>query len=338
MRLLSLLFAICALPAFARAHDLGAMSVTFTPRADRQMTIEVVVDLEHASLRDTDPADIARLVHSGSEVRFDGALAETSLDFVREETSPGGSARVVVGLHCPIPDAARGVTWKSTLPKGQYIVRMSGDSTQAQWLEGARQSRALTLSSAPRAGLGWIVAQYVGLGFTHIVPEGLDHILFVLGLFLLGGGARPLLSQVTAFTLAHSLTLGLAMYGVVHVPPSIVEPAIAISIAYVAIENILTGKCTRRRTAVVFAFGLLHGLGFAGVLRDLGLPRADVLPALVSFNIGVELGQLAVIALAFLAVGVWWRARPWFRVRVAIPASVLIALTGLFWAAQRIMA
>src|SRR6185436_10418310 len=132
------------------------------------------------------------------------------------------------------------------------------------------------------------------------VPLGLDHILFVLGMFLLSPRLKPVLSQVTAFTLAHSITLGLAMYGVLALSPRIVEPLIALSIAWIAVENLTTTTLRPWRIAVVFGFGLLHGMGFAGVLHELGLPRAEFLPALVSFNVGVECGQLLVIGVAYL--------------------------------------
>ena len=182
-----------------------------------------------------------------------------------------------------------------------------------------------------------MIRQYLLLGFTHILPHGFDHILFVLGLFLLSTRWRPLLSQVTAFTVAHSITLGLTMYGVVSISPRIVEPAIALSIAYVAVENVMTTQLKPWRVGIVFAFGLLHGMGFAGVLRELGLPRSQFLTALITFNVGVELGQLAVIATAFLLVAQWYRAKPWYRQRLVIPASALIAATGVFWTVQRIL-
>jgi len=177
-----------------------------------------------------------------------------------------------------------------------------------------------------------VIRQYLTLGFTHIVPRGLDHILFVVGLFLLTTRIKPLLAQVTAFTVAHSITLGLTMYGFVSLSPRIVEPAIALSIAYIAIENLLTTELKPWRVAIVFAFGLLHGMGFAGVLRELGLPRREFLTALVSFNGGVEAGQLFVIAVAAVVFAPKWRAR------VVVPASLAIAATGLFWTVQRLIA
>jgi HupE / UreJ protein. len=182
-----------------------------------------------------------------------------------------------------------------------------------------------------------VVRQYLLLGFTHIVPYGLDHILFVTGIFLLTTKLRPILLQVTAFTIAHSITLGLTIYGLVSLSPRIVEPAIALSIAYVAIENVTTSELKPWRIAIVFAFGLLHGMGFAGVLRELGLPRSEFLTALVTFNLGVKAGQLTVIAVIFCSFAYWFRMKPWYRSRFVVPASVLIACTGIFWTIQRIV-
>lgn len=179
-----------------------------------------------------------------------------------------------------------------------------------------------------------VAARYLVLGFLHILPKGLDHILFVVGLFLLAARWRPLLWQVSAFTLAHTVSLALATFGVVSAPPRLVEPLIALSIAYVAVENLFTRELKPWRPFVVFAFGLLHGLGFAGVLSELGLPKGEVIPALISFNVGVEFGQLAVLAAAFLLFGLW-RDRPWYRKVIVVPASVAIAAMGLFWAVER---
>jgi len=181
-----------------------------------------------------------------------------------------------------------------------------------------------------------LAGRYLVLGFEHILPRGLDHILFVLGLYLLGNRLRPLLLQVTAFTVAHSLTLGLSLYGVLHLSPRIVEPLIALSIAFVAVENLCTSELKPWRPFVVFCFGLMHGMGFAGVLTSLGLPRREFATALLTFNAGVEMGQLTVISLAFLAIG-WFRHRSWYRRGVVIPLSGAIAATGLFWTVQRIL-
>jgi hypothetical protein len=181
------------------------------------------------------------------------------------------------------------------------------------------------------------VKQYLTLGYTHILPKGLDHILFVLGIFLLSPRLKTMLLQVTAFTVAHSITLGLTMYGIVSLSPRIVEPLIALSIAYVAIENLVTTELKPWRLALVFSFGLLHGMGFAGVLKGLGLPREEFLTALLTFNLGVEGGQLTVIAAAALCV-FWFRRRAWYRTMVVVPASLAIAVVGIYWTFTRLAA
>lgn len=172
-------------------------------------------------------------------------------------------------------------------------------------------------------------------GFEHILPEGLDHILFVLGLFLLCRAWRPILIQVTTFTVAHTITLALATLGYVSVNPRIVEPIIAISIAVVALENIFRPTYGRFRVLTVFVFGLIHGLGFAQRLIDERIPSGSVISSLLGFNLGVEFGQLAVIALA-VAATFWMKDEDKYRRWVVIPASGLIALAGLFWAYQRL--
>lgn len=183
----------------------------------------------------------------------------------------------------------------------------------------------------------WVaLGRYVKLGFRHILPEGLDHILFVLGLFLLSVRTKDLIKQITAFTVAHSLTLGLAVYGVVRLPSSIVEPLIAASIAFVAVENMVSKEMRAWRPIVVFGFGLVHGLGFAGGLKDIGLARRDFLSALVGFNVGVEVGQLTVVTVAILAVG-WWSKSEKYRSYVITPASAAIAMIAIFWTFQRVL-
>ncbi|MEO0814020.1 MAG: HupE/UreJ family protein, partial [Myxococcota bacterium] len=159
--------------------------------------------------------------------------------------------------------------------------------------------------------------------------------LFVLGLFLLSPRARPLLWQVSAYTVAHSVTLGLAMAGIWQLPGDIVEPVIAASIVYVAIENLYTSELNPWRPVLVLLFGLLHGLGFAGVLGEIGMPTDGFFTALLSFNVGVELGQLAVIAIAFALV-FQIRERPTYRRWVVIPTSAVIALIGFYWTIERV--
>ena len=179
-----------------------------------------------------------------------------------------------------------------------------------------------------------VVPEFVGLGFRHIVPDGLDHILFILGLFFLARDVHTLLLQVTLFTMAHSLTLGLAMKGLLTVNTQVVEVFIALSIAFIAAENLMGERLSRWRPWMVFGFGLIHGLGFAHSFGVIPVRSADFMEALFSFNVGIELGQLVVVGLAFALVAAWWR-RDWYLDLVARPASISIALAGVYLAVER---
>ncbi len=239
-----------------------------------------------------------------------------------------------VGFIARIP--AAGITATSLLEEG------GSESEPFAWAAAApgRKPAAASpppLPAGPERG-PWTreLAVFLRAGFRHIVPAGADHMLFVLGLFFLGITWRKLLAQTTVFTVAHATTLYLATVGIFSLPGRWVEPAIALSIAFIALENVRSPKLSPARLAVVFGFGLVHGLGFASGLRELPLPRHDFLLALLGFNFGVDFGQLFVLGLAFLAVG-WCRDRPWFRARVAVPCSLGIAVVGLGWAVQRIV-
>ncbi len=182
-------------------------------------------------------------------------------------------------------------------------------------------------------------ALYIKIGVQHILPGGLDHILFVLALFFSTSRLRPLLIQISAFTVAHTATLALVASGALSPPANVVEPLIAATIAFVALENIVFKNMTRWRPFVVFGFGLIHGMGFAGFFGSLGLPEGQFWSALIGFNIGVEIGQLSVILAAFL---IFLPIRRWisdtgFRHFCAWPASGLIGLTGLYWTVERLL-
>ena len=172
-------------------------------------------------------------------------------------------------------------------------------------------------------------------GFVHVVPLGVDHILFVLGLFLLSRQWKPLLLQVTMFTVAHTITLGLATLGFVTIESSIVEPLIAASIAVVALENIFFPGYKPRRLVIVFAFGLIHGLGFAGALSEFELHPTSLVAGLFGFNLGVEAGQLAILSIAF-ALTLFIKKQEDYRKYIVIPGSTVIACMGVYWTLARI--
>ncbi len=190
-----------------------------------------------------------------------------------------------------------------------------------------------TLEKAPPGNVMWF---YLKLGFTHILPQGFDHILFVIGLCLLSNKIKVILWQATAFTVAHSITLALSMKGLIVAPSVVVEPIIALSILFVAIENILLTELKAWRIIIVFMFGLIHGMGFASALNEIGLPRNQFGLSILSFNIGVELGQITVISSVFLLIVIPLGNKPYYRKRVVYPLSIAIGLVALFWTVQRV--
>mgnify|MGYP003111194629 FL=1 len=253
-------------------------------------------------------------------------------------------------LSAQVPEGASvTVSWPEGA--GDLVVRQQGVAEPFTGLiAGGGSSPAFALAGGnDQTGLQ-AFAGYIPVGFDHILPKGLDHILFVLGLFFLSTQLAPLIWQVSAFTLAHTVTLAAGALGLVSVPGSIVEPLIAASIVYVAVENIFARGLTRWRPFVVFGFGLLHGLGFASVLAEFGLPQEQFVPALIGFNVGVELGQLTVIAMAFILIwlGVFAARRaalagveelvteyPVMFRAVSVTGSLVIALIGVWWVIER---
>jgi hydrogenase/urease accessory protein HupE len=345
--------------AAVHAHEIGTTRVAVLFTEGRTYDVEIVTDATAlaeklaASAGGTAPADASPARLQAFLTSFDGRFRQRlKLAFDASETRPaiaysvasgsdvGAAPLATIRLTGPIPPEARHFTWTYAWTFASYalLVRSaaSGNPSTA-WLEGGQSSAPFEVTApAPpvdRRSTAW---RYFTLGFTHILPHGLDHMLFVLGIYLLSGRARSVLCQVSAFTVAHSITLGLSMYGVVAVSPRIVEPLIALSIAYVAIENLFLSELKSWRVALVFAFGLLHGMGFAGALQELGLPRSEFVTALVTFNGGVEAGQLAVIGAAFLLVGRHCANRSWYRSRIVVPASLLIACTAVYWTIERL--
>jgi hydrogenase/urease accessory protein HupE len=358
-------FALCAVVlalfcgAAVHAHEIGTTRVSVLFQEDRTYDVEIVTDaatlvekLEASAGEslppDADSARLQSLLTSHDEkfrqrvkLAFNASDARPAITHsVATAIDAASPAVATIRLTGQIPPDARQFTWTYGWTFASYALTIRGAASEnvtTEWLEGGKKSApfALTVPAPPvgRLDTAW---RYLKLGFTHIVPDGLDHMLFVLGIYLLSRRARSVLWQVSAFTVAHSITLGLSMYGLVAVSPRIVEPLIALSIAYVAIENIFVSELKGWRVALVFAFGLLHGMGFAGALKELGLPRSEFVTALLTFNLGVEAGQLAVIGAAFVLVGWHFADRAWYRSRIVVPASTLIACTAVFWTIQRL--
>jgi hydrogenase/urease accessory protein HupE len=361
----------CFVAIEAQAHRLRPAIVTISFAQANSVDVEISLNMEavlagispthedtddspnapvYEQLRAMQPDALAERIRefeasylAGIRVAFDGQAVGLNLTGVQvPEVGDTALQRLsTLSLRGAVPAGATAFTWTYATELGASAVRVGptrDNIIRTSFVDAGTTSEVFPLDDTLVAKTTAEVAvEYLVLGFEHIVPKGLDHILFVLGIFFLSLHWKPLLYQVTAFTIAHSITLGLSLYGLVSLPPSIVEPLIALSICYVAIENVLTRELKPWRVYVVFAFGLLHGLGFAGVLLELGLPRSEFLTALITFNVGVELGQLTVITAAFATAGYWFRNRPWYRQRIVIPVSLVIAMTGAYWTIERVI-
>ena len=266
------------------------------------------------------------------------------LDSIQVEDNPAitlpRSSKIKISAPLDPNDASVRFGWNAAL--GPLVIRQQSQTERPEnlytaYLEPGAISAPIKSQGVTTQPVFTIMLDYAKIGFVHIVPKGLDHILFVLGLFFYAARWRPLLGQVTLFTLAHTTTLMLASTGHIVVSPNLVEPLIAASIIYVAFENLRSERLHAGRLVVIFTFGLLHGLGFASILGEIGLADGQFMISLISFNIGVELGQLAVLVPAFLLFGVAAGNALWYRRLIAIPASYLIGAIGIWMLITRLV-
>ncbi|MCC7273513.1 MAG: HupE/UreJ family protein [Alphaproteobacteria bacterium] len=336
--LAALLALLLAAPAPAAAHTGG--STGFARISAHGQTVRYSLSLGPEVLggapgaaRDLDA--LAALVAARIAIAADGRACAATPGTVTPPTADRVNVVVVVHYACAAPVYA--LTVRDDLAEAlgaDYHTLASferaGGSDQIVFQPDRREARVVMAdpgSAAPATGTAAVGAlAFFELGIEHILL-GFDHILFVVALLLGGGGFAALLAIVTAFTVAHSITLGLSVLDIVTLPASIVEPIIALSIAYVALENIVPGRRISRRWAVAFLFGLVHGFGFAGALAELELRPASLVASLLAFNLGVEAGQALVIAL-LLPPLLWIRRYAWQR-RAVAAASILLLVAGL---------
>jgi hypothetical protein len=298
-------------------------------------------------------AEITRLATSHLALSAAGKACawENTAPLQLDRHSDGTYAVLSLVAHCPGLESglkARYALFFDVDPSHRGLVQwIAPGSASGQALIFGTESAGQSLALQP-AGAWETLRQYLLDGVWHIWI-GYDHILFLLALLLpavlmrregqwapaprLDGAVKEVLKVVTAFTLAHSITLSLAALGVISLPSRLVESAIAASVIVAALNN-LRGTIEMKRWVMAFVFGLIHGFGFASVLADLGLPKDALVLALVGFNVGVELGQLVIVAV-FLPLAFWLRATKFYRVGVLMAGSVLVALLAGWWLLQR---
>jgi hypothetical protein len=339
----ALLFvALAVVAGTARAHAIGVSRGDYRASAGH-------VDAEIALAR----GDVALLVGSGDVAAAAPAMQAAIVDAIHvsadgaacagilEGAAPVEGDGVVIHAKYTCPAEARGVRIAfdvlGELPHGhRHLAHVAGASAADAVLFAGESTLDVPLAEAAPLRAGGALA-FVAMGIEHIL-SGYDHLVFLVGLVLVaplaGGGWRRLGVVVTAFTLGHSITLAMAVLGVWIPSPAIIEPAIALSIAYVGIENLLV-RDAARRWLVTFPFGLVHGFGFAGALREIDLPRAEIPAALVGFNAGVELGQIAVLLVLLPALALLRRFAG-FGDRATKSSSAAIALAGVGWFVARV--
>ena len=267
-------------------------------------------------------------------------LESSFIDIVGYTKRPRKS---IITYYVKLNKAPKSIAWQFGKVHGdsalRYRVYKKDEYTWSEWIwlrNGSSSGKILideheTISTTQR------VLEFVSIGFDHVIPSGWDHLLFIVGMALSTVLWRRLLLLVTTFTVAHTITLGLSMYEVIDISARIVEPLIAFSISYVAIENILLKQSIVRKSFIVFLFGLIHGLGFASMLKDFDMAPETFLVTLISFNVGVELAQIVIVLGVVFVVVFHKKFIKNYRKFLIIPVSVVIAIIGFWWGVERVV-
>jgi hydrogenase/urease accessory protein HupE len=306
---------------FDLAHDLQVTPV------ERVLEPSVVAERESA---------IRTMLVSRLELSADGRVLTPewgSTEILRDRQSLRLHLRY--GTTSPAGSVAVNTVMFPYDPMHQTFVNMyEGDTLTSQMILDAKHPR-LEYFAGSRQGVAAVVRKFVPAGIHHILI-GPDHLLFLVGLLLLGGTVRQLLLVVTSFTVAHSITLSLAALDIVTPPARLIEPAIALSIVYVGADNILAKGGRDVRGWIAFTFGFIHGFGFANVLREMDLPSRALGWSLFSFNVGVEIGQLLVVVLVASALAALRSRSEWAGRHLAFAGSLVVIVAGAFWFVQRV--
>ena len=268
-----------------------------------------------------------------------GKLDDFSFSFIELEKNDNLDVPRLSTVFFSVENAGmRPFTFKASKKLGDIILRQEGvENGISQYLMWGEESGLISNEKREVNTSVDVFFDYIVTGFYHILPKGLDHILFVLGLLFLTPKFLPLAMQISTFTIAHTITLATSALGIFTISGGVVEPLIALSIVYIAYENIFKTRLTRYRIITIFVFGLLHGLGFASVLKTFGLPDNNFIWALIGFNLGVELGQITLVLVAFSILTPIFKTKKQFRIYVTIPGSLILGIFGLWWVIERIL-
>jgi len=278
-------------------------------------------------------------------IKLDGDVQELNLLSIEiiNQRNYEVTRDTIINFHIPLDKKNTSFSFSMSKKFGSIILREQNlyknvDQLYTNYLNSGDASDLINLNHTVALTKINSFIKYLFLGIQHIIPKGLDHILFIIGLFLFSNLIRPLLLQVTMFTIAHTITLVIASLSLINVNASIVEPLIALSIVYIGVENIFKKYSnTKIRYYVIFLFGLLHGLGFALVLKDVGLDYSNLLINLVSFNIGVEIAQIFILFLLYLTIGLFFSKKKYYKLIFQIPLSLFISLIAIYWFVERII-
>ena len=337
-RLLSL--SLCFLfghGVLAQAHDPGLSSAELTTRTNRIVARLTFSSAEIQSLGEIERVGVGalRIESNGNSIpgrltRVERSLSDAlRLELVFEMSRPATRMYVSSPLLLELPRGHR--QFVSVRDESGRVVAERVLNASSPGFSIILEGNSFGVAAAQSLG------RFVSLGVEHILT-GYDHLLFLFGLLVVGGGFRSAARIITSFTIAHSLTLALATFDVIRVSPTVVEPLIAVSIIYVGAEN-LSGRGLKRRWLLTFGFGLIHGLGFASVLEELGINGSrggSAFAPLLGFNLGVELGQIAVAAMVLPLIWRVGRHRD-FAVPFGIAGSLAVTAAGAFWLFERVL-
>ncbi len=283
-------------------------------------------------------------ISSNIDIKINNKLKK--IDLIKIDTQDVKNFEIsrdtLISFRVLLNQKSENFTFKWIKNYGPIILRENNDlkledELVTEYLQSGTESDPIFFNENNFRSMFVSFTKFFVLGIQHIIPKGLDHILFIFGLFLFSSSLNKLIKQITIFTIAHSITLIFVSLSLITINPQIVEPIIALSIAYVGLENIFKNYIKEyMRYVVILFFGLLHGLGFALVLSDIGYRSSKLLLNLISFNIGIEVAQISIILFLYLLVAIKFANSKYYRIAFQIPSSIFIATIGFYWFIERI--